>query len=108
MGNAMSVSTNSNKIQWQLQEAKAQFSYVVDAALRGEPQHVTKHGKDAVVVVSAKAFAALQQNATAKAQGIVGHLVSRPTVFAKLGDAADLFPRSPIKPQSKRRDISFK
>jgi prevent-host-death family protein len=39
---------------WKLQDAKNKFSAVVEAAQRGEPQHVTKRGVDAVVVVSAE------------------------------------------------------
>ncbi|MGE0153387.1 MAG: type II toxin-antitoxin system Phd/YefM family antitoxin [Reyranellaceae bacterium] len=39
--------------RWQLQEAKNRFSEVVDKALTEGPQWVTRHGKDAVVVVSA-------------------------------------------------------
>ncbi len=37
---------------WSLAEAKAKFCEVVDLAQRSGPQHVTKNGKDAVVVVS--------------------------------------------------------
>ncbi len=35
-----------------MQDAKSQFSEVVQRALEGNPQCVTKHGKDAVVVIS--------------------------------------------------------
>lgn len=35
-----------------LHEARAQFSTVYDAALKGEPQRVTRHGKGAVIVVA--------------------------------------------------------
>ncbi len=35
----------------QLQDAKNRFSAVVDAALGGEPQHVTRRGRPVVVVV---------------------------------------------------------
>jgi prevent-host-death family protein len=38
--------------EWQLQDAKAQFSEVVQRALDGHPQCVTKHGKAAVVVIA--------------------------------------------------------
>lgn len=38
---------------WSLAEAKARFSEVVDRARNEGPQHVTKNGKEAVVVVSA-------------------------------------------------------
>jgi antitoxin Phd len=35
----------------QLREAKARLSAVVDAAARGEPSVITRHGKPAAVVV---------------------------------------------------------
>ncbi|HEX21536.1 MAG TPA: type II toxin-antitoxin system Phd/YefM family antitoxin [Actinobacteria bacterium] len=38
--------------KWQLQEAKSKFSSLVKQAQRQGPQVVTKHGKEAVVVVS--------------------------------------------------------
>jgi prevent-host-death family protein len=37
---------------WQLQEAKSRFSEVVDLTLSEGPQMVTRHGKDAVVILS--------------------------------------------------------
>ena len=37
---------------WQLQNAKNKFSNLVDKAQHDGPQVVTKHGKDAVVVLS--------------------------------------------------------
>jgi prevent-host-death family protein len=39
---------------WPLQDAKARFSEVVRAARSGTPQHVTLHGRPAVVVVAAE------------------------------------------------------
>ncbi len=36
---------------WSLQDAKNRFSAVVDAALSGAPQRVTRRGKPAVVVI---------------------------------------------------------
>ncbi|HEY5071258.1 MAG TPA: type II toxin-antitoxin system Phd/YefM family antitoxin [Caulobacteraceae bacterium] len=36
---------------WSLAEAKAKFSEVVDRALREGPQHITRHGRLAVVVL---------------------------------------------------------
>jgi prevent-host-death family protein len=35
-----------------LSEARTEFSKLIDRALAGEPQRVTRHGKDAVVIVS--------------------------------------------------------
>lgn len=37
---------------WQLQEAKNKFSHLVEKAKKNGPQIVTKHGKEAVVVLS--------------------------------------------------------
>lgn len=42
--------------RWQLQDAKNHFSEVVARAINEGPQTVTKHGKDAVVIVSAEQF----------------------------------------------------
>ncbi len=37
---------------WQLQDAKSKFSQLVDSAMHSEPQFVTKHGNNAVVILS--------------------------------------------------------
>ncbi len=44
------------KTKWQLQEAKNRFSEVVDLAIREGVQTVTKHGKPAVVILSARDY----------------------------------------------------
>jgi prevent-host-death family protein len=43
-------------MEWQLQQAKQRFSEVVRRALEDGPQIVTRHGREAVVVVSAAEF----------------------------------------------------
>ncbi|MEN9314804.1 MAG: hypothetical protein RIS35_1197 [Pseudomonadota bacterium] len=45
--------------RWRLQDAKARFSELVRRAHSDGPQHVTLHGRDAVVVVDADEFARL-------------------------------------------------
>jgi prevent-host-death family protein len=67
-----------HKGDWQLQDAKTQFSQVVEAAMHGQPQHITRHGKRAVVVLSEQAFDALQRNARVAAPGFVAHLLAMP------------------------------
>jgi antitoxin Phd len=47
-------------VSWQLQAAKQRFSELVERARREGPQIVTKHGKDAVVVVSAEDYRRLR------------------------------------------------
>ena len=44
------------KTTWKLQDAKAKFSKLVEDALKIGPQLVTRRGKKAVFVVSAKEF----------------------------------------------------
>ena len=66
--------------QWQWQTAKAQFSEVVEAALRGEPQRITRRGKDAVMVLSEKAYVVLTSKAQARAPDFVTHLLAMPKV----------------------------
>ena len=41
---------------WTVQDAKNKFSAVVEAALAGTPQAVTRRGKPAVVVLSAEEY----------------------------------------------------
>jgi prevent-host-death family protein len=41
---------------WQLQEAKNKFSQVVDEAVRDGPQIITKHGVEAVAVISIEEY----------------------------------------------------
>jgi prevent-host-death family protein len=64
--------------QWRLQDAKTQFSQVVEAAMNGEPQHITRRGRKAVVVISEDEYNALQRSAHAKAPGLVAHLLAMP------------------------------
>jgi len=44
---------------WQLQDAKARFSEVFRLARENGPQRVTRHGRDAVVVLPAEEYARL-------------------------------------------------
>lgn len=46
---------------WQLQEAKAKFSLLVDKALSEGPQTVTRRGKEVVVVLSAEDYKRLEE-----------------------------------------------
>ena len=63
---------------WRLQDAKAQFSAVVDAALNGEAQLVTRRGKRAVVVLAATEYERLRQGERSRAPGFIDHLLAVP------------------------------
>ena len=61
---------------WRLQDAKAQFSEVVRRATHDGPQHVTVHGRDAVVVVAAEEFRRLSGSRTG--QSLIDALQASP------------------------------
>ena len=64
---------------WTLQNAKNKFSTVVDAALAGTPQEVTRRGKPAVVVLSASEYHQLLLDARRKRGSFVDHLLAFPS-----------------------------
>lgn len=53
--------------QWLLQDAKARFSELVRRVRSEGPQHVTVHGRDEVVVISAEEFRRLKGDLTGEA-----------------------------------------
>jgi prevent-host-death family protein len=50
--------------RWRLQDAKARLSELVRRVRREGPQHVTVHGRDEVVVISAEDFLRLKGEET--------------------------------------------
>ena len=63
---------------WPLQDAKNQFSKVVDNALQGAPQVVTRRGIPVVVVVAADQYDVLIQKRQTN-NGFADFLLSMPT-----------------------------
>lgn len=61
---------------WRLQDAKARFSELVRLVHSEGPQHVTVHGRDAVVVVAAEEFRRLKGERTG--QTLIDALQSSP------------------------------
>ena len=53
--------------EWPLQDAKNKFSALVNAAVAGEPQRVTRRGQPAVVVLSVEEYERLCSLERAKA-----------------------------------------
>lgn len=82
--------------RWSLQDAKNRFSTVVAAAVSGQPQTVTKHGKPAVVVLSFADYERLTGRKPAKKPSFVEHLLNFPKGGSK-------FERLRVKP----RDVKF-
>ncbi len=61
-----------------LQDAKNRFSAVVDAALAGHPQRVSRRGKPAVVVVSVEEYDRLTAEAKAHRKSFADHVMAFP------------------------------
>ena len=61
-----------------LQDAKNRFSAVVDAALSGRPQSVSRRGKPAVVVISASEYERLLGLARSAEGSFAAHLRAFP------------------------------
>ena len=79
-------------VSWSLQDAKNRFSAVVNAALAGEPQTVTRRGVPAVVVLAVDEYERLCQAEKAGAPTFVEHLLDIPK-----DGPEDLFERIPLK-----------
>ena len=80
---------------WPLQDAKTRFSAVVDAAMGGVPQRVTRRGKPAVVVVAADDFDRLARAGHRAMPGLIDYLCSMPVGTA--GTPGDPAPRVQLR-----------
>jgi prevent-host-death family protein len=76
---------------WQLQEAKARFSEVVERALGGEPQAVTRRGRPAVVVLDWATYTRLRGKEASLLEAL------RPSEPLTDEEAETLFNRSPVE-----------
>ena len=63
---------------WALQDAKNRFSAVVNAALAGEPQRVTRRGQPAVVVIAVEEYDRLRGREPGSSPTFVEHLLAIP------------------------------
>ncbi len=63
---------------WPLHDAKNRFSAVVDAALAGAPQRVTRRGRPAVMVLAAEEYERLIHLARARAPTLPDLLLAIP------------------------------
>lgn len=80
---------------WALQDAKNRFSAVVEAALAGRPQQVSRRGQPAVVVLSVADYRRLLSAAGDRRGSFADHLLAFP------GEVEE--PRAPVPP----RDVQF-
>ena len=67
-----------SRTDWSLHDAKNRFSAVVDAAIDGTPQRVTRRGKPAVMVISVAEYERLHQFEKAAAPTFADLLLAIP------------------------------
>ena len=79
-------------VEWSLRDARNRFGAVVNAALSGEPQIVTRRGSPAVVVLAVEDYQRLCQAEKANAPNFIEHLLSIPR-----GGPEDAFDGGPLK-----------
>jgi prevent-host-death family protein len=84
-------------MEWQLQDAKNQFSRVVQKARYEGPQEITVRGERTAVVLSAKDYDALR----AGKPTLVDDLLTGPTWDETLGNAVD------SRTKTSSRDVAF-
>jgi prevent-host-death family protein len=83
--------------RWALQDAKNRLSEVVDAAVRGEPQVVTRRGVETAVIISHDEYLRMTAAQTEPRQSIAQYLVDGPAV-----SGGDVFERINLRPRGAR------
>lgn len=78
--------------EWPIQDAKDKFSELVNAALAGEPQRVTRRGQPAVIVIAVEGYERLSHAEKAASPDFFGHPPQVPD-----GGAFHV----PVRPQNK-------
>lgn len=78
---------------WQLQDAKSKFSQLVEKALHNGPQFVTKHGNNAVVILSFEEY----QEITKPKSDLVEFLRGSPLANIELDISRDKNPPREIE-----------
>ena len=84
---------------WSVREARNKFSAVVEAALAGRPQVISRRGQPAVIVVSAASYEQLLAEARQARGSFVDHLLAMPSE----GAVEQGIGRTKVAP----RDVSF-
>jgi prevent-host-death family protein len=81
-----------------LSQARAEFSKLVERALAGEPQRVTRHGQEAVIIVSEQEWGERCRSATS-----LGALLAR---HARAGQLSEPMSERPWKERPLGLDVA--
>ena len=71
-----------------INEARADFSKLIERALAGEPSRITRYGKEAVVIVSEEAWRAHAKSAPTLGALLAQHARAVPVVDHDISDSA--------------------
>ena len=82
-----------SRTEWSLHDAKNRFSAVVEAAINGIPQRVTRRGKPAVMVIAVDEYGRLHQFEKAAAPTFADLLLAMPSDDGE-------FERRPLRPRA--------
>ena len=82
--------------RWALQDAKNRFSEVVDAALSGRPQIVTRRGVETAVVISHAEFTRMTATRSKRHPSLASYLVDGPVL-----EGGDAFERIQLHPRGR-------
>jgi antitoxin (DNA-binding transcriptional repressor) of toxin-antitoxin stability system len=93
---------SNNPNIWKLQDAKARFSELVRKARSGEPQTVTVHGKDAVIVFDPERFEIQPKPQRA---GTMADFIEASKKYRGLFEGIKFDRRLGLKMRDKRREI---
>ncbi|MEO7455000.1 MAG: type II toxin-antitoxin system Phd/YefM family antitoxin [Gemmatimonadaceae bacterium] len=82
--------------RWALQDAKNRLSEVVDAALRGHPQVVTRRGVETAVVISHEQYTRMTTASREQRASLADYLLDGPAI-----DDSELFGRIVLRPRAR-------
>ena len=94
----MDAKTNT----WKLQDAKARFSELVRRARAGGPQHVTVHGREAVVVIDPERFEVRPKGRSGET---LAGFIEASKKYRGVGEGIDFERRALTSFRDKRREI---
>jgi toxin FitB len=98
----LSTSREAARAHLSLHEARAEFSKLVERALAGEPQRVTRYGKEAVVIVSEAEWAKRRKSADTLG-GLLADFAERIGFRRRISSSPRLGRNGPSAPTSSAR-----
>jgi len=86
---------------WQLQTAKQRFSEVIRAVEDGEPQFITKNGKEVAAIIGMDEYRATHQS---QDRGLVDILFAAPAILDDF-EVDELFARNKSTNETREREL---